>query len=280
MKQFISKVKNLSQKAAELKAAMQQVPPKVAEIREAVASTAGQLQQLRMDVQSTVANLKADNEHHISQAMQEINGSLDVFMEAGFELSGMDLEISPVQRLLVHLNRQEEVHPSALRSLISANQHRRTIHALLTSVLQAQEMADTVQLGELTKFDYRELIVSIGPIPSVRICWRPEGTTEAEEVAQPPETAPIPPPVTQIASTEPLSAFTQSSYFEKRTPLPLPTATTATTPPVAALAPKPIRVPLPTAESPGAETASTETKLKQDPLARFKKMPDLSRFTR
>src|SRR5688572_31944813 len=109
MKQFISNIKNLSQKAAEIKAAMQQVPPKVAEIREAVASTAGQLQQLRMDVQSTVTNLKADNEHHLSQAMQEINSNLDVFVEAGFELGGMDLELSPVQRLLVHLNRLEEV---------------------------------------------------------------------------------------------------------------------------------------------------------------------------
>src|SRR5688572_11346535 len=125
MKQFISNIKNLSQKAAEIKAAMQQVPPKVAEIREAVASTAGQLQQLRMDVQSTVTNLKADNEQHLSQAMQEINSNVDVFVEAGFELGGMDLEISPVQRLLVHLNRLEEVHPSALRALISTNQQRR-----------------------------------------------------------------------------------------------------------------------------------------------------------
>src|SRR5262245_36405811 len=101
MKQFVSKVRNLSQKAAEIKAAMQQLPPKVAEVREAVASTAGQLQQLRADVQSTVTGLKADTEQRISQAMQEINGSLDVFLEAGFDLGGLDLEISPVQRVLV-----------------------------------------------------------------------------------------------------------------------------------------------------------------------------------
>jgi len=280
MKQFISKVKDLSQKAAEIKAAMQQVPPKVAEIREAVASTAGQLQQLRMDVQSTVANLKADSEQHLSQAMQEINSSLDVFLEAGFELGGMDLEISPVQRLLVHLNRLEEAHPSKLRSLITANQHRKITQALLTSILQAQEMADTVQLGELTKFDYSELIVSIGPIPSVRICWRSE---EAEEVAQPAKTIPAPAPAAPTAQpAAPQSAFTQSSYFEKRTSqsLPLPAATTAATPPVAAFAPQPqpIRVPLPVTESPAPETTSTTTASKQDPLARFKKMPDLSKY--
>jgi hypothetical protein len=279
MKQFISNIKNLSKKAAEIKAAMQQVPPKVAEIREAVTSTAGQLQQLRVDVQSTVTNLKADNEHHISQAMQEINSSLDVFIEAGFELAGMDLEISPVQRLLVHMKRLEEVHPSALRSLISANQHRRTTHALLTSMLQAQEMADTVQLSELTECVYRELIVSIGPIPSVRICWRPEETAEAEEVAQPAKTIPAPATVAQTTQPAmPPSMFAQSSYFEKRTPQPPPppAATMAATPPMAAFArlPQPIRVPLPVVESPASETTSIAT----DPLARFKKMPDLSKF--
>lgn len=284
MKQFVSKVKNLSQKAAEIKAAIQQVPPKVAEIREAVAATAGQLQQLRVDVQSSVTDLKADNEHRISQAMQEINGSLDVFMEAGFELGGMDLEISPVQRLLVHLHRLEEVHPSKLRSIITANHHRKTIQAMLTAMLQAQEMADTMQLSDMTQFSYSELIVSLGPIPSVRICWRPEEAAEVEEAARPATTIPVPPPITQtapVAPTLPQSAFTQSSYFEKRPAqsLPLHVPTTATTPPLAAFAPQPVRVPSPAVESAEPEAISPAVELKQeDPLARFKKMPDLSKF--
>lgn len=281
MKQFVSKVKNLSQKAAEIKAAIQQVPPKVAEIREAVAATAGQLQQLRVDVQSSVMDLKADNEHRISHAMQEINGSLDVFMEAGFELGGMDLEISPVQRLLVHLYRLEEVHPSKLRSIIAANQHRKTIQAILTSMLQAQEMADTMQLSEMTQFSYSELIVSIGPIPSVRICWRPEEAAEVEESARPATTIPVPPPIPQAAPAAPQSAFTQSSYFEKRPAqsLPLPVPTTATTPSLAAFAPQPVRVPAAADESVEPEAISPVVELKQeDPLARFKKMPDLSKL--
>jgi hypothetical protein len=110
MKQFISRVQNLSRKAAEVKAAMQQVPPKVAEIREAVAATTGQLQQLKSEIQYSVADLKADHEDHLSEALQEINGSAEVFAKAGFVLSGVDLEISPVQRLLVHLARVEDVH--------------------------------------------------------------------------------------------------------------------------------------------------------------------------
>ena len=71
MKQFISRVKNLSQKAAEIKAAMQQVPPKMAEIREMVTATTGQLQQLKSEIQYSVADLKADSEHHLSEALQE-----------------------------------------------------------------------------------------------------------------------------------------------------------------------------------------------------------------
>ncbi len=277
MKQFISNIKNLSQKAAEIKAAMQQVPPKVAEIREAVASTAGQLQQLRVDVQSTVADLKADNEHHLSQAMQEINASVDIFMEAGFELGGMDLELSPVQRLLVHLDRLEEVHPSALRALISANQHRRTTHALLTSMLQAQEMADTVQLGELTKFDYRELIVSIGPIPSVRICWR------TEVIAQEPaaQTAPanvLPPPVTAaVPVTQPI--FGQGSFFEKRPPQPAAIAVQPTaTAPEAKMSPAASTL-IHASRAMEAAHASPSPE-SSDPLARFKKMPDFFKHKR
>jgi len=269
MKQFISKVKNLSQKAAEIKAAMQQVPPKVAEIRDAVASTAGQLQQLRMDVQSTVTHLKADNEQRLSQAMQEINGSLDVFIEAGFELGGMDLEISPVQRLLVHLTKLGDVHPSTIRALISANQHRKTTHALLTSLLQAQEMADTV---ELTHLEYSELIVSIGPIPTVRICWRTEESEEVQAVTTPVQTIPVPPP---MAASAPVtqSVFGQSSFFEKRTPQP---ATNIAHPTATAPA---IKI-SPVVSTPTEVAHASSPVEGHDPLARFKKMPDLFKHKR
>jgi hypothetical protein len=268
MKQFVSKVRNLSQKAAELKAAMQQLPPKVAEVRQTIAATAGQLQQLRLDVQSTVAELKADNEQRISQAMQEINASLDVFLEAGFELGGVDLELSPVERLLIHLNKLEDVHPSAIRSLISANQHRKTTQALLTALLQAREMAETVGLPDL---DYTGLIVGIGPIPSVRICWREEAAAEAPA---------IPPPAQVMATPAPTiaSAFGQSSFFEKRSHEPAPVAeqsTSSTAPSLKSHAAEP--KPAEDSDAPEASRASSLVG-KPDPLARFKKMPDLSKY--
>jgi hypothetical protein len=271
MKQFISNIKNLSQKAAEIKAAMQQVPPKVAEIREAVAATTGQLQQLKSEIQHSVADLKADNEGHLSDALQEINASTDVFAKAGFMLSGVDLEISPVQRMLVHLTRVDDVHPSMLRSLVSANQHRRTTQAILSSLLQAQQMADTVELNHL---HYSEVVVGIGPIPSVRLCWQPEEVEEVQ-IAQPPA-IPLPPPLAS-STPAPQSVFGASSFFEKRLPQsePASVATESITQKLPA-----IKVSLPVASPVAAATTHVGpgAEATKDPLARFKKMPDLAKL--
>jgi hypothetical protein len=264
MKQFISNIKNLSQKATEIKAAIQQVPPKVAEIREAVAATTGQLQQLKSEIHYSVADLKADKEDHLSEALQEINSSADVFAKAGFLLSGVDLEISPVQRMLVHLAKVEDVHASVLRSLLQANQHRRTTRAILSSLLQAKQMAETVEFSDL---DYNEVVVGIGPIPSVRLCWRPaeaKATASAQAAA-----IPMPSPMAGPPAA-PQSVFGQSSFFEKRPPPP-PAAAEVSSPTVGS---QPIVV-----SSPAATAVAPEaTDQNPDPLARFKRMPDLAKL--
>ena len=271
MNKFISGVKNLSQKAAELKATMQQLPPKVAEVREAVAATTGQLQQLKSEIQFSVADLKADDENRLTTALQEINASADVFAKAGFVLSGVDLEISPVQRMLIHLARLEDVHPSVMRSLLSANKQRRTTCAILSALLQAQQMAASVELGELT---YAEVAVGVGPVPSVRLCWRADESKEWPDPAVSGQSIPVPPPVTAPAP----SAFSQTSYFEKRPAQPAPvTAQSHAAAPVTA-----ISTPLPVLpDRPSViETEVSTGGQKEDPLARFKRMPDLSKLKR
>ncbi|MCL4787876.1 MAG: hypothetical protein KJ070_13970 [Verrucomicrobia bacterium] len=275
MKQFISKAKDLSQRAAEWKAAVERLPPKVAEVRETIAATAGQLQQLKTEVQSSVTDLKADSEQRISQALQEINSSREVFLEAGFDLDGVDLEISPVQRLLVHLDKLEEVSPAVIRSLIAANKPRRTTHALLTALLQAQETAATVDLAGL---DCVELVVGIGPIPSVRLCWR--AAAVSAETAKP--TPSHSPQVSSAAPAAPTpSAFSQSTFFERQAVVPSPSAI-ATAPSEASAPVVPPAVPhqAKSAETPAdIETTRTTSPAAgtPDPLARFKKMPDLSK---
>lgn len=259
MKQFISKVKNLSRKAAEIKAAMQQVPPKVAEIREAVTATAGQLQQLKHEIQFSVADLKADQEDSLSEALLEINNSAEVFAKAGFALNGVDLELSPVQRLLVHLALVAEVHASVLRSLHQANQHRRTTRAILSALLQAQQMAETVELASLV---YSEVIVGIGPTPSVRLCWLPEA---AEAAIAPAPALATPPP--QMPS-----AFGPGSFFERREVKSAPTVASAAAQVVPTMTAK--------VEPQAVQPETAATAAKTDPLARFKKMPILTRRDR
>lgn len=266
MKQFISKVQNLSRKAAEIKAAVQQVPPKIAEMREAVTATAGQLQQLKHEIQFTVGDLKADQEDHLSEALQELGNSADVFAQAGFALDGVDLEISPVQRLLVHLLRQEDVHASVLRSLVQANQHRRTIRAILSSLLQAKQMAETVEVGGLI---YNEVIIGIGPIPSVRLCWRTEVTEVAPvlPVAAATPVIPVPAPVVSAAPV-PQSPFGASSFFERRDAKPAGAAQSVTSAIQAVVE----------AEKPASRVEPVAPlAAPADPLARFKKMPVLNR---
>lgn len=266
MKQFISKVQNLSRKAAEIKAAVQQVPPKIAEMREAVTATAGQLQQLKHEIQFTVGDLKADQEDHLSEALQELNNSAEVFAQAGFALDGVDLEISPVQRLLVHLLRQEDVHASVLRSLAQANQHRRTLRAILASLLQAKQMAETVEVGGLI---YNEVIIGIGPIPSVRLCWRSEVAKAAPvlPVVVAPPVTPVPAPVV-VAAPAAQSPFGASSFFERREAKPA----------VAVQPAAPAMQAVVEAEKSATQVESVAPPVvPADPLARFKKMPVLNR---
>lgn len=277
MKQFMSKVRDLSQKAAEIKAAMQQVPPKVSEIRETVAATAGQLQQLKSQIGYSVADLRADNEHSLSEVLQEIGGSEEVLLKAGFALDGVDIELSPVQRLLVHLGKLEDVHPSVLRTLASHNQQRRTLHAILSALLQAQQMASTVELENLT---YCEVIIGVGPIPSVRLCWRPEALPEpvanalAAASVPVPVAAPAPKPVAPAPTSGTQPIFGPGSFFEKR-----PETAQATSEASAELAEtEALAEAEPNTSS--AETNGTvevaEPVVSSDPLARFKKMPNLS----
>jgi len=269
MSNFMSRVKNLSQKAAEIKAAIQSVPPKVAEIREAMAATTDQLQQLKSEIHHSVADLKADNESSLSEALQEINGSADVFAKAGFVVTGVDLEISPVQRMLVHLAKAEDVHQSVLRALISANQKRRTTHAILSSLLQAKQMAETVEFNHL---DYSEVAVGVGPIPSVRLCWRMQDVDQPTVSQAAPTVSP--PPLTASAPAS-QSVFGQGSFFEKRSPQPAPA-----------------KAELPAAKIPALSVSASDPEtventpvepipeVSTDPLARFKKMPNLSKVQR
>lgn len=268
MKKFIHRVQDIGNKAAQIKAAIESVPPKVAEMRQAVASTAGQLHQLRSEVQANVTGLRADTEDKLVETLRELDCSADTFREAGYELYDVEMELGLPQRLIVELEKVEDVSHSRVRSLAAANEANQATHAILLALLKAEELANRVDLTNLT---YHRLMVYVGPLPVVRLCWR------ANTLEELPPALPSPPPLsTAPASPLPTSTafssssiFGSSSFFEKRS---TPSATSTPSPDV-----NPVSTSAPSPQESMATPISSEP---IDPLARFKKMPDLSKKQR
>lgn len=272
MKKFIQRVQDLSQKATQLKQVVEAAPAQAAQLRDTVLTTAGQFQQMRQDVQSSVMGLRADNEDRLAQALREINDSAGVFEEAGYMLTGVDMEVSPVQRLVVHLDRFESPGDETLRSLLAANAGRQTTFALLNALAKAEAISEKVTLTHLT---YRGLVVHVGPAPTIRLCWASD-SEEAAPVAEVPRTQASLPAAT---TPPPLPSFGQSGgMFERRPAMPAPAAA------------QPIHEPevAPTAAAPIAShtdlvasaPAAHGSDWKATALDRFKKMPDASKYRR
>jgi hypothetical protein len=264
MKKFVHKVQELGSKAAQIKAAIESVPPRVAEVREAVAATASQFQQLRSDVQSNVATLRADSEEKLIETLTEIDGSAGAFREAGYELYDVEMELGIPQRLIVHLEKVEDIPYHRLRSVAAANEGKPSTHAILSALLKAEELDDRVSLTNLT---YHKLVVYVGPLPVVRLCWC-SNTIE-------PSTVPAAPPALPAASSTPSpsafssSMFGSSSFFEKRSP-----AASTSMPSSEAQAATPHVTPT---HAPVSTEHAPRTEEREDPLARFKKMPNLAK---
>jgi hypothetical protein len=276
MKKFINKIQDLGQKAAHLKQVVDAAPGKAAQIRESVLMTAGQLHQLRQDVQSTVTSLRADNDDRLAQALREIDGSADTFREAGYELTGVDVEASPTQRLVVHLQKHASVSESTLRSLLSANSARQTVYALLAALAKADALSEKVALSNM---NYRELVVHVGATPTVRLCWRTEAHPFEAPILSPPPlpavqaSGQVAAAAAAVSSPQPLPAFSQSSFFEQRT---VPAASH----PVSASTVPEVSTAVVSPPPPAPEPQAAGSQWKQSALERFKKMPDVSKYRR
>src|SRR5690606_11335965 len=126
-----------------------------------------------------------------------------VLLEAGFELTGVDLDLASSQRLTLYLTRVSAVSTDDLRALRKTHEQQHTLHGLLTAILEAEELASRVDLEDL---DYSELEVHVGPVPTARVCWRPAST----------ESVPTPPVLTStpVSSIPPM--VPQGGFFEPR----------------------------------------------------------------
>ncbi len=268
MKKFITKVQDARQKAAQIASVIESAPARAAELREAVLATAGQMHQMRRTVQDAAHGLVANDEGRLIAALHEIDERAETFRAAGYELENVEMELAVPQRLIVHLEKVADVSFSTLRSLADANASHPTTHAILTALLKAEDMSDKVSLQHL---EYHQLTIYMGPVPTVRLCWCAPMTEAPPPI---PASHLTPVAVTAAPSSAPAgSSFGtlpgQSSFFEARpAAAPRAVATPASSEFVASVSPTI------TAHAPSAAPTSTA---KEDPLARFKKMPDLSR---
>lgn len=266
MKNFIHKVQDLSKKAAELKQVIQSAPAKAAEVREALTMTAGELHQLRVDVQQSMNGLRANGEDRLLQSMREINDNTYTFEEAGYELTGMDLDLHLNHRLAVHFQKFEDVPHVKLRALIN-KETRETIKSILAGLLKAEESAANV---EFTHLKYDGVVVHIGATPLIRMCWRSDTVRERKV-----ETATVQQiqPSTPTAPQPSAPAF--GSFFEQRVVSAQPgvaVQTVATSvEPVSEISQSSAQDSAPAEEKPLVSPWSS------DALSRFKKMPDLSK---
>ncbi|MCW5558604.1 MAG: hypothetical protein KIT22_12325, partial [Verrucomicrobiae bacterium] len=253
--------------------AVESAPARAARIREAVQTTAGQLQRLRSEVQGTVAALKADSESSLAEALVELDAGVGTLARAGYDLTGVDIEQGPAPRVLVHLDQIPVARTASLESLVRETSGQRTLQTILNALIRAEALEEEVQLADLS---FQGLIVHLGAVPVVRLCWRRAEAGNAE-----------PPVITAVptAPPSPLSSMpTGSSLFDKPVTLPplriaseagvgLPPTPVPTLPPSAPLS---VQRPAQSASVPADPPASTGD-WRKDALAKFKKMPDLSR---
>ena len=262
MKRIIRSMQNLGEQAARLSAAASRLPGHVAEIRQSVSATAGELQNLKSDIKSNVAELQLGSEDQLSEAMMEINTHARVFGDVGFKLEGVDIELSPAQRLVVHLLRIGDAGEDEFRELIQTHQSLPTIRAILSSLLKVRTMASTIELGGL---DCHRVLIGIGANPVIRLCWRaPVAGATRSLLDSGGASAPL------VATTGSTLFGPSESFFPAASPVPLEASASETeceteSPP-----------PLPAAAAPAREKSVPQAlPASTDPLARFKKMPDL-----
>ena len=254
MKQIIRRIQSLNESASQLTAAAGQLPTRVAELREAMKATTGELHTLKSDIQVNIADLQIDHEEDIGAALVEVAGNAPVFQQAGFLLDGLDVEVSPIQRIIVQLKRQKDVEISKIEELIHHYQEQSTICSLLSAILKARTMVDNIEIDGL---EYEKLIIGIGPVPTIRLSWRDRNAASVAQAWKPTASQPL----TTSATTSFFGPSLQSSFA----PAKPPTESTAEE------SPDPAPIPVAAVQPPPLPREPV------DPLARFKVMPHLNR---
>jgi hypothetical protein len=220
---MLKKLQELGQKAAQIKAAVEKAPHAVEQMRGHIQITAGQIQQARADLVEAASGLRVESEADFAEVLREIHGSLDVFRDAGYELTGVDMEASQWHRLILEFDRIAAVPEPTLRYLLSTHTSGVSVSSILSAFVKAEELAST---ASVVGMEYTHLIVHVGMAPAIRLCWRSE-STHSHKTALPEATTVVaaPPILPQTISSQPPARtlvptsspnFAASSYFENK----------------------------------------------------------------
>ena len=277
MKKIPEKLQRLSQRAAEIRQTIESVPPIISGLRDTVATATANVQKLRADLINSVATLRAETDGQLLTTLREIDGAGEVLAEAGCRLERAELDLGPARRLVVHLERVENVDSNNLRTLLVRQTERPAVQALLRALIKADELADSVELAHLRPTQFT---VEIGLIPTVRIGWSPapledEAKSSAGDV--PASDAQPSPRSETAASAIPVASSSQSAFFQRRTDRPGATKTDpskeARRDLVGLLAAEVKRRDAPVS----AREQGKPDDWRRTALDRFKKMPDLTK---
>lgn len=267
----IPSFQRIREKALQLKRAVDAAPARAAQLKEAVAVTTGRLKQLRTDVESTVAALRSDTDGSLAETLVELDDCAGWLARAGYELSGVDIEQGPAPRVIVHLEQASAARTDSLEALQSECTGQRLAEAILGALIRAEELEEGIHLADLV---FHGLTIHVGPIPTVRLCWRRPAKFPASRSAAAAAPYSTVTPHASSPSPSPMPSYGAESFFERVEAGTSPAAAMPAAPAMATTAPTPSRVRPPATETPGVPLTGDWRK---DALARFKKMPDLSR---
>lgn len=234
---MLKKLQELSQKAAQIKAAVDKAPETVEGLRRSLQLTAGQIHQVRADLQEAASGLRVESEEDFAEVLREINASGHVFREAGYELTCLDLEAGQWHRLILEFDRIAAVPEPTLKYLLTTHTSGVTTSSILQAFVKAEKLAAE---AHVVGMQYTHLVVHVGSAPAIRLCWRTDTTrlSTPVPVASPvPTTAPViaatatpvtmPTPVPRGSAPISSSSFATSSYFESGSRQTMPTAAAA-----------------------------------------------------
>jgi hypothetical protein len=276
MKTFAQKIQEAAQKAIRMKQAVEGAPLKVAEFRHALQQTTQELQGIGQDVQSTISGLKLTDPSGLPEAVHQITAAAAVLREAGYEVSGFEMEMGPIHRLVLLLDRAQAVPLPLLSSLVQRHAGEAILQGLLEAVLEAETMVVGL---ELPKLSYRRLRIHLGAIPTIRLIWDADENASANTTSRfvaGHGSGVLPSSMTgSVQTTTPnIPTYGQSSFFERRptaapsSPPPLPSAGVPPHPEDPAPAANPAAIPPPQPHSYSKDWG-------RGALDRFKKMPTL-----